>query len=515
MGFEVKNKWGWLVTFNTFLIIMPVTGVLSTWGVIFVELQKEFPDLSDLEAGWIGGLAFGIMFAASPISTGLFKRFGHRIIAIIGTILCSIGLLASSFVPSPHLLFLTYSILMGVGSNFIDNTTLNLVGSYFPRKNSARSTCFATLGWSIGSLALNPGVEKLSTIIGWRGAFQVLSAGLFLLGMIACTTFKPPPHRCLDVLVDDPAEKQKEKLMPRKQRASSTSSRKKSVIEPMIADKHTIKDYVKMFVQTIQAPGILLWLFANIWMNLSLIFPFVNMIKFMTTIGIPESQGAFVLTVVGIADLLGRGSSAAFGDSLPFNTIYVYPICNTIMAGATFFLLIVKDIKGMYIFSAFIGYFIGVVNSMLFKACIDLFGAKILAEAWTLTLLGAGFGIAVGPTVAGAAYDFTGSFDIAFYVGGGMFALAALFTLMIPFVQRRKQWVPPRTMSRRESQAVIKARESVSDNMNSASETTNEEKSKEDMLNEDEESGVFIDVKEKNEKNVKPNDVVDQYVWVV
>ena len=47
------------------------------------------------------------------------------------------------------------------------------------------------------------------------------------------------------------------------------------------------------------------------------------------------------------------------------------------------------------------GYFIGVVNSMLFKACIDLFGAKILAEAWTLTLLGAGFGIAVGPTVAG------------------------------------------------------------------------------------------------------------------
>ncbi len=102
-------------------------------------------------AGWIGGLGFGIMFAASPISTGLFKKFGHRIVAIVGTILCSVGLLASSFVPSPHLLFLTYSLLMGVGSNFVDNTTLNLVGSYFPRKNSARSTCFATLGWSIGN----------------------------------------------------------------------------------------------------------------------------------------------------------------------------------------------------------------------------------------------------------------------------------------------------------------------------------------------------------------------------
>ena len=113
---------------------------------------------------------------------------------------------------------------------------------------------------------------------------QVLSAGLFLLGMIACTTFKPPPHRCLDVLVDDPAAaQQKEKLMngsmKRNPSTASASSRKKSVIEPMIADKHTIKDYIKMFSQTFQAPGILLWLSANVWMNLSLIFPFVNMVS--------------------------------------------------------------------------------------------------------------------------------------------------------------------------------------------------------------------------------------------
>lgn len=95
-------------------------------------------------------MAFGIMFAASPISTGLFKRFGHRKVAVVGVILCSAGLLLSAAVPNPYYLFVTYSLLFGVGSNFIDNTSLNLVGTYFPRKNSARASCFATLGWSIG-----------------------------------------------------------------------------------------------------------------------------------------------------------------------------------------------------------------------------------------------------------------------------------------------------------------------------------------------------------------------------
>ena len=108
-----------------------------------------------LSLGWIGALAFGVMFAFSPISTWLFKRYGHRKIVIVGVLLCSTGLLLSAFVPDAKLLFLTYSVLYGIGSNFIDNTSLNLIAAYFPRKNSARATCFATLGWSIGKFILN------------------------------------------------------------------------------------------------------------------------------------------------------------------------------------------------------------------------------------------------------------------------------------------------------------------------------------------------------------------------
>ncbi len=74
-------------------------------------------------------------------------------------------------------------------------------------------------------------------------------------------------------------------------------------------------------------------------------------IKFMTTIGIPEEKGSFILTILGVGDLLGRGIAAFFGDYLPMSSIYVYPISCAIMGVATFCLLLIKSINGMYAFA--------------------------------------------------------------------------------------------------------------------------------------------------------------------
>ena len=42
----------------------------------------------------------------------------------------------------------------------------------------------------------------------------------------------------------------------------------------------------------------------------------------------------------------------------------------------------------------------------------------------------------------GAAYDYTQKFDIAFYVGGGMFFVSAILTIIIPILQKAKGWIP-------------------------------------------------------------------------
>ncbi|XP_070576841.1 monocarboxylate transporter 2-like isoform X1 [Ptychodera flava] len=421
----VKNKWGWVVTVCTFIVIIPLTGIPSSFGVIFVKLQEEY-EISDLETGWIGSLAFGMFFFASPISTGLFKRYGHRKVAVVGVILCSVGMLVSSFVPKPSLLFLTYSVFYGIGSNFIDNTSLNLIGQYFPRKNSARATCFATLGWSVGSLTFNPLIEVLCELLGWRNTFRILAGFLFVVGILCVATYSPAPiERPWKYL--EATKEQKKALMKESQK---------------VQEKHTFQEYARSFRKALQAPGMWLWIFGNIFVNLSLIFPFVNMIKFMTTIGIPEIRGALALTAMGITDLLGRSTAALVGDRLPFHVIYLYPLSSLVMALGIFSLLFITSFSGMIVFGSGFGFFMGIVNAMLFKASMDLFGMEILAEAWTLSLVAAGIGIMVGPTIAGATYDQTQSFTIAFYIGGSLCLLAALLFLLIPLIQKRKNWNP-------------------------------------------------------------------------
>jgi MCP family monocarboxylic acid transporter-like MFS transporter 10 len=66
----------------------------------------------------------------------LNERIGFRTIAFIGGVLCGLGLLLTSFVTEFYKLFVTYSILWGIGSSLCYFSTLTVAGEYFCRKLS-------------------------------------------------------------------------------------------------------------------------------------------------------------------------------------------------------------------------------------------------------------------------------------------------------------------------------------------------------------------------------------------
>lgn len=67
---------------------------------------------------------------------------------------------------------------------------------------------------------------------------------------------------------------------------------------------------------------------------------------------------------------------------------------------------------------------------------MDLLGLDKLTNAFGLLILFRGAAAIVGSPLAGAIYDATKSYDIPFYVAGGLFALSAITSFLAPYMKR-------------------------------------------------------------------------------
>lgn len=67
---------------------------------------------------------------------------------------------------------------------------------------------------------------------------------------------------------------------------------------------------------------------------------------------------------------------------------------------------------------------------------MDLLGLDKLTNAFGLLILFRGAAAIVGSPLAGAIYDATKSYDIPFYVAGGLFAVSAVTSFLAPYMQR-------------------------------------------------------------------------------
>ena len=76
------------------------------------------------------------MYLFGPITSGLSERYGCKVVAVFGGLLCFLGLLLTSFVSDLSKLYMTYGVLWGIGSSFCYFPTLTAPGEYFCQRLS-------------------------------------------------------------------------------------------------------------------------------------------------------------------------------------------------------------------------------------------------------------------------------------------------------------------------------------------------------------------------------------------
>ena len=70
-------------------------------------------------------------FLLSPVASILVDQIGIRPVAFIGGFIATIGMVISSFVTRLEVLYLTYGLLMGLGSSLVYTPSMVILGHYF------------------------------------------------------------------------------------------------------------------------------------------------------------------------------------------------------------------------------------------------------------------------------------------------------------------------------------------------------------------------------------------------
>lgn len=151
--------------------------------------------------------------------------------------------------------------------------------------------------------------------------------------------------------------------------------------------------------------------------------------------GISESDSAFLVSVIGIANTIGRILFGWMADRPWVNRLMLYNTALVICGVATA-LSPLNDSKEYLIgYAAIFGAFIGVYVGLTSVVLVDLLGIDRLTNAFGLLLMFQGVSTLIGPPIAGWLYDGTGSYNISFYVAGTVVAFSGALLYIIPLIR--------------------------------------------------------------------------------
>ncbi|XP_072181604.1 monocarboxylate transporter 7-like [Diadema setosum] len=481
---QLRRHWGWVITLITFLHFFTNYGLLYSYGQLLVIFQHEFGRGATI-TGWLGTIPFGLTYLASPLSNALIARFQHRVITILGTVACFAGLLLTSFMPDICPMFFTFSLLYGLGLNFVTVSGLNIILRYFPAKNSARSVTMALVGCNTGLLAVNPLFYVMNVHLGWRNTVRIASAFVLVTGLAAASTYTAPNQQerssekkstgTYDLVKDgdsrqetikqyEPLYKELAREQLNEQEQALQKNRRGQKGE---SELHTSEEGGPRLYAVLCFPELWMIAVSMVACSAAVSFFYMSFVNFLISKGFNEETSAIVMTALGVSQVVGKALVAVIGDHLPFPKIFSLVIAAIIGAAMMGSLLasntLIAILANIIISGVFV---VSVLDTIPHAVSHQLFHPKACCVSWTVITSSMGSGYVVG-ALLGESIDRTGSYDYALYVCMSLFLASAFLSCLAPSYQLR--FAPQRviTSCRKENRddvitiSVFKAKETT------------------------------------------------------
>jgi MFS family permease len=164
----------WIVAAVAFIALMGAAGFRAAPGVLMVDLNDEFGwSISSMSvAVSVNILLYGL---TAPFAAALIGRFGLRSVTLAALVLIAAGSGLTVFVTSEWVLYLTWGLLIGLGSGSMALVFAAEISNTWFVTRKGLVTGILSAGSATGQLVFLPVIGVLSESTGWRAASLVVS----------------------------------------------------------------------------------------------------------------------------------------------------------------------------------------------------------------------------------------------------------------------------------------------------------------------------------------------------
>lgn len=412
-----KNRryYGWIILFIWLLAIAAAYTTRFTYSVFFTSLEQDFHSNRMLISTVFSvQLVLGALFAI--VGGWIADRYGHKYVLPLIGIFTFLGLIGTSRSSSMWQLFLTYGLLvaMGTGPAFVVATSATT--KWF-KKNRGLAIAIVASGMGLGSIIITPVSAWLMEINGWR--FSAATIGLITLAIII------PASVVLFII--------EAKISATKSETDRDSTTKHSDVPK---NEKTVDSNEFSFWQITHNRNFVLILLVWAFYSFCMFLISTHLVPHALDLNITAVQAASLVSVIGFANIPSRLLSGVASDKLGRKPLAV--INALIMTASLALLLFPANLGILYVFAILFGIGYGGLAAPIIAMVGDIFGVRHMGKIMGILEIGWVLGAAAGPALAGYVYDTSQSYQYAFIVTFiiSLFVVIMLLAIRIPGVNK-------------------------------------------------------------------------------
>ncbi|MGH8741399.1 MAG: MFS transporter, partial [Burkholderiales bacterium] len=337
----------------------------------------------------------------NPVIGALCARFRPLRVMAGGGVAMGLALFADSFITTPALLYLNFGVLTAVAI---------AAAGWVPALVHVQREYQERLGLSIGIISSGVGVGMMLVVplaqvlidaVGWRTAFRVLA-------LLSVLWIVPASLWLMSAARENRGQENRGQSPAKQNQEKSGSDPRRSAMHAM-----TLREAMRTqpFWLLVAA-----FFFGNICSQTL----HVHQVAYLVDHGLAAIVAASVVSVVGLASIVGKTGGGWLSDRVEREVVYVAGIA--IMAASAFTLLALGAAPtrwGAYGYAVLLGLGYSVTAAITPAMMSDRFSGPHFGSIVGLGLMGTAAGSALGPWLAGRMYDAMGSYTLPFVIAAG------------------------------------------------------------------------------------------------